>query len=227
MIFNSMKMIVREKIRKDISKIHYITNGQSRDEILDEVNNAVIAGIDWVQLRIKDPALDFLTIAKEVRDLCRNKAIFIVNDNVEVASEINADGVHLGKDDLPVDEARLILGYDNIIGGTANTLADCKNLEKTGADYIGLGPFRETKTKEKLSPILGLDGYRRIVPKDEEYGWTVMSLNTPVLAIGGILPEDVYQLKDQTAIHGIAASGMIKNAADPKNLIRELQKILS
>lgn len=134
---------------------------------------------------------------------------FLLDDHVELVRQLGADGVHLGKNDMPVDKARKILGPDIIIGGTANTIEDIIRLHKQEADYIGCGPFRFTTTKKNLSPILGLDGYKSIVLKMKELG-----IDLPIVAIGGITVEDIPAVMG-TGVSGIALSGAILGAPDP------------
>jgi thiamine-phosphate pyrophosphorylase len=106
-----------------------------------------------------------ITLAKAVKEICNGyKATLIINDNVYLAQQIAADGVHLGLTDMGIPEARRILGTYKIIGATANTFEDINSCTKY-SDYIGLGPFQFTTTKQKLSPILGLEGYRSILKK--------------------------------------------------------------
>ncbi len=160
-------------------------------------------------------------VAIEAMALCREAgATFIIDDHVELVKEIGADGVHLGKNDMPIDEARRILGPDFIIGGTANTLDDVLMHVKNGADYIGCGPFRFTTTKEKLSPVLGLEGYRSIVA-----GMKAAGIDVPVVAIGGINAEDIPQIME-TGITGIALSGTVLRAEDPIEEMRKLVKMI-
>jgi thiamine-phosphate diphosphorylase len=107
---------------------------------------------------------EFVAAAEQIGKLCReHEAVFVLDDHAELVERCGADGVHLGKNDMPVDEARRLLGNDRIIGGTANTFEDIERLHRQGADYIGCGPFRFTTTKKNLSPVLGLEGYKRIV----------------------------------------------------------------
>ena len=109
--------------------------------------------------------------AVRIQALCREYgATFIIDDHVELVKELHADGVHLGKKDMPIAEARQILGKDFIIGGTANTFEDVQMHYQAGADYIGCGPFRFTTTKKNLSPILGLEGYKAIVSQMKTAG---------------------------------------------------------
>ena len=126
---------------------------------------ALEGGCKWIQFRMKDATDDEVrVVAAEIQPLCKqNEAIFLLDDRVELVRELHADGVHLGKNDMPVDEARRVLGEEFIIGGTANTFEDICRLHEQGADYIGCGPFRFTSTKQNLAPILGLQGYRCIM----------------------------------------------------------------
>ena len=127
--------------------------------------------------------------------------------------------MHLGKHDMPVAEARRLLGNGFIIGGTANTFDDVKMHYEAGADYIGCGPFRFTTTKKNLSPILGLEGYRRIVSQMKEAG-----INLPIVAIGGITREDIPAIL-QTGVTGVALSGTILRADNPTEETRRILAI--
>lgn len=167
-------------------------------------------GCRWVQLRMKDASeAEFIDMATRIRTLCHKyDATLIFDDRVNLVTELNADGVHLGKKDMPVSEARMILGPSKIIGATANTLDDVMNAYSAGADYIGLGPYRFTTTKKGLSPILGLEGYNRIISDCRRQGMPL-----PVVAIGGIVLDDIAALR-QTGVDGIAVSGLILNSED-------------
>ena len=200
--------------------VQFITHYTEQYSYLDSVRIALEGGCRWIQLRMKDSSQEeILSIAKEVLALCREyEATFIIDDHVELAKQIKADGVHLGKSDMPIAEARRILGKDFIIGGTANTFEDVLDHHKAGADYIGCGPFRFTTTKKNLSPVLGLEGYRRIVWQMKEAG-----IHLPIVAIGGITEADIPELM-QTGVNGIALSGSILRA---KNPIEEMKKIMT
>ncbi|HIP36269.1 MAG TPA: thiamine phosphate synthase [Crocinitomix sp.] len=211
-----------------ISKIQYITQSKTEYSILEEVEQVLQAGIDWIQLRVKNENIDFLSVARKVKTLTKKyNATLIINDNIEIVQKVNAQGVHLGLTDTPIIEARTILGQHKIIGGTANTLADAKNVELFGANYIGLGPFRDTKTKQNLSPILGLKGYQNIIPKIKPYGWNILSFNIPIIAIGGLRIEDINQLVNQTGIYGVALSSLIYNASNKSEIVTILKQMLS
>lgn len=199
--------------------IQFISHHTERYTYLDGIRLALDGGIRWVQLRMKDASdEDFLRTGREVRKLCdRYNATFIIDDRVELVREIGADGVHLGKKDMPIAEARRMLGNNVIIGGTANTFEDIEAHYRASANYIGCGPFRFTTTKQGLSPLLGIEGYRSIMQKVREAGFDI-----PVVAIGGITADDIPSLM-LTGIAGIALSGAILRADNP---IEELKKIM-
>jgi len=153
---------------------------------------------------------DILSEGRKLRQLCSQyNATMIVDDHVELVDMLHADGVHLGKNDMPVAEARALLGKRHIIGATANTFNDILLAWEAGADYIGLGPFRFTTTKTNLSTILGLEGYRTIIQQCHD-----AHIDLPIVAIGGITASDMTSLK-QTGISGVAISGAILNAIEP------------
>ena len=199
--------------------VQFITHYTERYSHLDSVRIALEGGCRWIQLRMKEASPeDILPIAKEAMNLCwKYDATFIIDDYVELAKQIEADGVHLGKNDMPITEARKALGKDFIIGGTANTFEDIQMLYKAGANYIGCGPFRFTTTKKNLSPILGLEGYQQIISQMKEN-----NISLPLIAIGGITKKDIPSLM-QTGIRGIALSGSILRAENP---IEEMKEII-
>lgn len=185
-----------------ISKLQYISQGATPEKHLVNIQNACTAGSEWVQLRLKNQTDEvILETAKKAREITNHfQTRLIINDHYKIAKQVNADGVHLGKTDACPAVVREYLGKLFIIGGTANTLEDCKTLLEKQVDYIGLGPFRYTTTKKNLSPILGLEGYQVLLEE--------LNTETPVIAIGGIVLEDVSPLL-KTNIHGIAVSGEI------------------
>ena len=185
-----------------ISKLQYISQGATPEEHLVNIQNACTAGSEWVQLRLKNQTDEvILETAKKAREITNHfQTRLIINDHYKIAKQVNADGVHLGKTDACPAVVREYLGKLFIIGGTANTLEDCKILLEKQVDYIGLGPFKYTTTKKNLSPILGLEGYQVLLEE--------LNTETPVIAIGGIVLEDVSPLL-KTNIHGIAVSGEI------------------
>lgn len=191
--------------------LQFITNKSDKYSIAEEVQMALEGGCRWIQLRMKGASdEEVMETAAQLIEMCReNNAFLIVDDRVNVVNELKVSGVHLGKEDMDPIEARELLGPDAIIGVTANTAADIIKYKGKDIDYIGLGPFRHTTTKEKLAPILGLEGYREIVKDVREAG-----IEFPIVAIGGITLEDVERLM-KTGVNGIAVSGAIINAEDP------------
>lgn len=196
--------------------IQFITHSNERYDHVEGAKLALQGGCRWIQLRMKDAMeIDFLRAAKKIRRLCDEyHATFILDDHVEWVGLTGADGVHLGKNDMPVDEARKMLGRNKIIGGTANTFEDVERLFRQGADYIGCGPFRFTTTKKNLSPVLGLEGYRSITAQMKAH-----DIQLPIVAIGGILHQDIPAIM-QTGVTGIAVSGAILNAENPVEEMR-------
>lgn len=202
-------------------KLQFITHFTEKYSYYDSARMALEGGCRWIQLRMKDASPEEVEQeALRVQALCRTyHATFIIDDHVELVKKLHADGVHLGKHDMPVAEARRLLGNDFIIGGTANTFDDVKMHYEAGADYIGCGPFRFTTTKKNLSPILGLEGYRRIVSQMKEAG-----INLPIVAIGGITREDIPAIL-QTGVTGVALSGTILRADNPTEETRRILAI--
>ena len=197
--------------------IPFITNYHDDISLTEQTEYVLEAGCRWVQLRLKgaDDA-EIYMVGKALRQLCdRYEATLILDDVVRMVPVIGADGVHLGKQDMPVDEARKLLGPDKIIGGTANTFEDVKRLAQQGANYIGCGPFRFTTTKKNLSPLLGLEGYAAILEQMRQ-----QQIDLPLIAIGGITVEDVPDLID-LGVSGIAISGAILEAKKPEIMMRK------
>lgn len=203
-------------------RMQFISHFTDQYDYLDSIAMALEGGCRWVQLRMKDATPEeILPIALEAQKLCKAKdATFIIDDHVALVKEIGADGVHLGKLDMPVGEARKILGDSFIIGGTSNTFEDIAMHAAAGADYIGCGPFRFTTTKKNLSPVLGLEGYQTLVAKMKEQG-----LNLPIVAIGGINAADIPAIM-RTGVSGIALSGTVLRAENPVSEMRKLMDMM-
>ena len=203
--------------------IQFISHHNERYDYLDSIALALEGGCKWVQLRMKGATTDELrAVAVQSQQMCRERgATFIIDDNVALVRELHADGVHLGRNDMPISEARRILGSNYIIGGTANTIDDVEMHYRSGANYIGCGPFRYTTTKSNLSPVLGLQGYSNIIAEMKRRG-----LEIPVVAIGGITASDIPQIM-QTGMSGIAVSGAVLNAENPAEEMKRLIKIES
>ena len=222
---------------KNVS-LQFITHYTERYSYIDSARIALEGGCRWIQLRMKDADETLLEeTALIVQKMCKEyDATFIIDDNVHLCKKIKADGVHLGKNDMPIAEARKILGDDFIIGATVNTFDDvllCQQSTVNGQqtlspfpspapvpDYFGCGPFRFTSTKKNLAPILGLDGYREIMKKMKEN-----NIDIPLVAIGGITKDDVPELM-KTGVDGIAISGSVLRAENPVETMYNLQFII-
>ena len=198
--------------------LQYITDHKEGVSIPEQVEAVCKGGCRWVQLRMKEADREeFIRVGRTVKEICkRHGALFLVNDNVDIALELDADGVHLGKEDMDPLEARRILGYSKIIGGTCNTFDDVVTRFRQQVDYIGLGPFTYTSTKKRLSPVLGLEGYQKIMEACQEEG-----IYLPVHAIGGIREDDIQPILS-TGVTGIALSSLLKNSEDITGKTREM-----
>lgn len=206
---------------KDIAAFQFITHYTDNIDYLESARLVLEGGCKWVQLRMKNaPTQEIITVARQLRELCdKHNAIMLLDDHVELVKLVDADGVHLGKNDMPINQAREVLGPNYIIGGTANTFEDVVMHWKNGADYIGCGPFRFTTTKEKLSPVLGLEGYASIVSQMKQ-----AEIHLPIVAIGGITADDIPSIIE-TGVTGIALSGTVLRADDPIEETRKIIKI--
>ncbi|QBJ87021.1 thiamine phosphate synthase [Chryseobacterium gleum] len=203
-----------------MEKLQYISQGNTIQEQELHIRKALDNGIQWVQVRWKNaPENELINLCEISKQLCSEyQSVCIINDHVHLAKEIDADGVHVGLNDIAVEEARLILGENKIIGGTANTLSDVIQRISEACDYIGLGPLRFTATKEKLSPVLGYEGYQKIID-----GLREQSIDIPkIFAIGSVAFEDILPLQE-IGIYGVAVSGLITKQPE---IINELKKVM-
>ncbi len=221
-ISNRVKKAVKAAKLCDDFKLQYIAHHNAAHDELSGAMVALEGGCRWVQLRMKGASDEhFIEVAHKLAKACRSYgATFLLNDRAHLVEQCGADGVHLGREDISVVAARAQLGESMIIGGTANTHEDIKRLVESGVDYIGYGPFRFTTTKERLSPVLGLEGYQQVSRFKAESGYSV-----PIVAIGGITLEDIRPIM-ACGVQGIALSGTIINAQNPvsttKKIIGEL-----
>ncbi|SFZ91621.1 thiamine-phosphate pyrophosphorylase [Flaviramulus basaltis] len=200
-----------------IPKLHYISQGNSPKEHLENIQKACTSGAELVQLRLKNISeKKLLKLAKEAREITSHfQTRLIINDHYKIAKEVKADGVHLGKTDASPTIARKHLSTWQIIGGTANTLQDCETLIGKEVDYISLSPFRVTKNKDNLNSALGLSGYTSIIE--------ALKTETPIIGFGDITIEDVKDILE-TGVSGIAVSEEItKNF----NSIRTFNQLLN
>lgn len=204
-----------------LPKLQYISQGNTPGEHLTHIESALDAGVRLIQLRLKNSSDElYLDLGHRTKTLCHAyDAKLIINDHACVAQSCNPDALHLGLTDMPVPEAKKLLP-GKLIGGTANTFEQVKQRCAEQVDYIGLGPFRFTSTKEKLSPVLGLEGYQSILDQMK-----AEHLHTPVYAIGGIELKDIASLLN-TGVYGIAVSGLITQSDQKETLVKEINHLL-
>lgn len=210
-------------MKQNSYKLQFITHFTERYSYVDSARIALEGGCRWIQLRMKDAEeRELRNTAIAIQRMCREAGVtFIIDDNVALAKSIGADGVHLGKHDMPISVARDILGERHIIGGTVNTFEDVlHHLNGATPDYFGCGPFRETSTKRNLSPTLGLYGYKNIIRQMRSHG-----IDIPIVAIGGIRREDIPALME-CGVSGIALSSSILTADDPVAEMREIVNLI-
>lgn len=182
-----------------ISKLHYISQGVTPEEHLENIQKACASGVELVQLRLKNVGKKtVLETAKKAKEITGHfQTRLIITDYYKVAAAIKADGVYLEQSDICPTVVRKELASWQIIGGAANTLQGCQALIDKKVDYIGLGPFRLTETEGKPSPVLGEKGCLEIVE--------ALKTDVPIIAIGGITLNDVLDIMI-TGVHGIAVS---------------------
>ena len=192
-----------EEILKE-NDLYVITD--QKENLLEIIEALLIAGVKIIQYRFKTGTdKDHLQEAIQIKNLCkRYNSLFIVNDRIDIALASNADGVHLGQDDLDLRTSRKLLGYSKLIGISANNEIDISNALKNGCDYIGIGPVFETATKKNKKP-LGIEKIKTLT-KD---------INIPWFAIGGIKTNNISYLKSN-GIKKFALVSQLMNAKDPK-----------
>lgn len=202
--------------------LQYITNTASPYSIEEQVKSVLEGGCRWIQLRMKDASKEeVLEMAKRIKPLTDEKEAFlIINDYVEVCRDANATGVHLGQTDTSPSKARMELGPLAVIGVTANTFQQIESVKSLDIDYIGIGPFAATATKTNLSPILGLEGIKRLCSQMND-----AEINIAHVAVGGITLDDVIPLLN-AGVDGIAVSGAIAFSDDMTEATRNFCSLL-
>ena len=198
---------------KKIGKLHVITDVVLQDRFSHSAltQMAVAGGADTIQFRQKEGSTRALIeTAIAVKNACGDVPL-IVNDRVDVAIAAEADGVHLGQDDFPIEKARDLLGEDAVIGGTAKTLLQAQQCIAEGADYIGFGPIYETGSKADAGRVKGLGGLCEMVN----------GVSVPIVAIGGIGIENADEVM-RAGAHGIAVISAVCCQPDPTEATQRL-----
>ena len=197
----------------------YLVTDKSDDvgKFLNTIEEAIKGGVTVVQIREKTAeTLDFYNLALKVKEITTKYNVpLIINDRVDVALAIDADGVHVGQSDMPCDVTRRLIGEDKILGVSASTVDEAQKAEKDGADYIGTGAVFPTATKDDAPSVT-----------KEELKEVVDSIEIPVVAIGGINLKNAHELID-TGIAGLSVVSAIMSADNPKKASQELLNIFN
>lgn len=195
-------------MNKYISQLQYITQEHPEYSHSEQARIMFESGVDWVQIRMKNTGSRQIEeeSAKALKYAKEYNCKLIINDSVDIAGKIKAHGVHLGLKDTSIAEARKQLGDNYIIGGTANTVDDVVYHVESGADYVGVGPFRFTETKKNLSPVLGVNGYKELISSLKKYNF-----NVPLIAVGSVDISDIKELSE-LGIYGVAISSALLKA---------------
>lgn len=210
--------MIRYGTKETIGRLHVITADDDGSRPLrshaEQALLAVQGGADTIQYRSKSGDVRrMIADGLEVRSVCRRFGVtFLVNDRVDLCLALDADGVHLGKEDMPVEIARRLLGSRKIIGATVRNVDDLLCAQRASADYVGCGPIFPTTTKELPVPPLGIEGLRQVA----EGG------RIQVIAIAGITSENVGSVMNAGA-YGAAVVGAVVRAEDPEKAVRTLR----
>lgn len=204
---------------KNLDLSLYLVTDKSDDveKFLKTIEEAIRGGVSVVQIREKTAdTLDFYNLALKVKEITsRYDVPLIINDRVDVALAIDADGVHVGQSDMPCEVTRKLVGPNKIVGVSAATIEEAKKAEKDGADYIGTGAVFPTATKDDAPKIT-----------KKELKEVADSINIPVVAIGGITLENAHELKD-TGIKGLSVVSAIMSSQNPKESSQKLLTIFN
>lgn len=205
---------------KKIGRLHIITDTslQKRFSHVDLTKLAIAGGADTIQFRSKTGSTrELIETAAAMKRICEEAGVpLIINDRVDIAMAVDADGVHLGQDDFPISMARKMLGPDFIIGGSAGNINEAEICLKEGADYIGSGPVYPTGSKKDAGPATGVEGIKKLVN----------TIPLPFLAIGGISAADIPDLLS-AGVHGVAVISAVCLSENPEKATEEIKKRLN
>lgn len=207
-------------MNKNFERIQFITAATDNYSHAEAAQKACEAGVRWIQYRNKKTATKGVwEEVHRVKAICKTyKSMLIINDDPHLAFESDADGVHLGKDDVSVDEARNLIGKRFIIGVSCHDIDNIMQAQFDGADYVGLGPFRLSTTKNNLNPLLGKAGFEKIMN-----AYVRNKLSIPVYAIGGVNENDI-EFFLSLGIYGVAVSSVLFGADDMAAKVRLMQE---
>lgn len=190
----------KNSLLKEIDFYLVTDSGLSRKGTLSDVKESVEAGCKIIQYREKNKSTkEMIDEAAEIKRICSGRAIFLVNDRVDVALAVDADGVHIGQDDMPIETARKILGADKIIGLTVHNVDEAIEAENNGADYVGLGSIFDTSTKKDAGKGIGPASIREVKN----------AIKVPVVAIGGVNKENCRSVVENGADSLVAISAVV------------------
>ena len=210
------KGVIRLRVEAETMTLYAVTDRAWAKEVtlMEQVKQALKGGITFLQLREKKLSEgEFIKEAREMKKLAAQYQIpFVINDNIKVALEVDADGVHIGQDDMSVEEARKLLGEDKIIGVSAHTVKEALKAQKGGADYLGVGAVCATSTKKDANVV-----------SKEEIKKIKEAVDIPIVAIGGIKKDNIDALTG-TGIDGVAVVSAIFGAKDITKDTKELLK---
>ncbi len=197
-----LKGWLKLKSLRDIDFYLVTYSSLSKNGTLFDVKNAVDAGCKIVQYREKNKSTrDMIKEAEQLKKLCKDRAFFLVDDRVDVALAVDADGVHLGQNDMPVEIARRLLGDEKIIGLTVHNVEEAVEAEKLGVDYVGLAPVFKTGTKEDSGEPCGVEMLKKI--RD--------IVSVPIVAVGGINKDNVQDVISAGADGVVAVSSVLQS----------------
>jgi thiamine-phosphate pyrophosphorylase len=185
----------------------------TKNGIISDVENAVKAGCKIVQYREKNkPTKDMINKAKEIKQICSGKATFLINDRIDVSLAVDADGVHIGQDDMDFNTARKLLGDDKIIGLTVHNIGEALEAENLGSDYIGVAPIFQTNSKIDALEPCGVETLKKIRKR----------VNLPIVAVGGINKTNVKEVIKA----GADSAASIESVFKSNDVYREIRDFI-